>query len=57
MSDEKAVVRVHPEGERESAGVEGVEHSGSIDTFAGKIQVKWMPEAAVSSLGLMPYFI
>lgn len=29
----------------------------SIDTFAGKIHVKWVPEAAVSSLGLMPYFI
>ena len=28
-----------------------------MDTFAGKVQVKWVPEAAVSSLGLMPYFI
>ena len=28
-----------------------------MDTFGGKIQVKWAPEAAVSSLGLMPFFI
>jgi len=29
----------------------------SLDTFAGKIHVKWVPEATVSSLGQMPYFI
>jgi hypothetical protein len=29
----------------------------SLDTFAGKIHAKWAPEAAVSSLGLMPFFI
>ena len=57
MSDEKAIVKVHPEGKQESTGIEGPEGSSSVDTFAGKIQVKWMPEAAVSSLGLMPYFI
>jgi hypothetical protein len=28
-----------------------------VDTFAGKIHVKWVPEAAVSSLGQMPFFI
>ena len=57
MRDKKRMVKIHPEGERKSAGDEGPEHSDSIDTFGGKIQVKWMPEAAVTSLGLMPYFI
>src|SRR5258708_700885 len=57
MSDEKAMVKAHPGGEGKSGGVEGSEHSGSVDTFAGKIQVKWIPEAAGSSLGLMPYVI
>lgn len=57
MRNENAMVKAHPEGERETAGVEGQESDGSVDTFAGKVQVKWMPEAAVSSLGLMPYFI
>ena len=28
-----------------------------MDTFAGKVFVKWSAEAAVSSLGLMPFFI
>jgi hypothetical protein len=28
-----------------------------VDTFAGKVQVKWAPEAEVSSLGRMPLFI
>src|SRR5712691_9543292 len=57
MSEKNAVVRTHPEGEAVSDGDRAPEHSGSVDTFAGKIQVKWIPEAAVSSLGLMPYFI
>jgi hypothetical protein len=30
---------------------------GSLDTFAGKVQGRRVPEAAVSSLGLLPYFI
>ncbi len=29
----------------------------SLDTFAGKIQLRWAPEAGVSSFGQMPFFI
>jgi hypothetical protein len=54
MSEKKRIEKVHPKGEAKS---ERLDSSGSVDTFAGKVQVKWMPEAAVSSLGLMPYFI
>ena len=57
MSEKNAVVRTHPEGEAVSGGDRAPEHDGSVDTFAGKIQVKWVPEAAVSSLGQMPFFI
>jgi hypothetical protein len=28
-----------------------------VDTYGGKIEVKWAPEAAVSALGQMPFFI
>ena len=42
MSEEKSLEKNHPEGERETTGVEGVGGSGSVDTFAGKIQVKWV---------------
>ena len=57
MSDERALVAIHPEGERPTAENRPPETVTSVDTFAGKIQVKWAPEAAVSSLGLMPFFI
>lgn len=57
MSTELDVLRVHPEGDVEIAGNLLEEAATTIDTFAGKVHVKWSPEAAVSSLGLMPYFI
>lgn len=57
MSDQEAIQRTHPEGEHESVGEKRWTSSGTVDTFAGKVHVKWAPEAAVSSLGLMPYFI
>lgn len=57
MSDERALIRTHPEGEGQSEGIQRSETITSVDTFAGKIQLKWMPEAEVSSLGLMPFFI
>src|ERR1700730_15439939 len=57
MSKEEEVVRVHPEGEGETAGNQSTETVTTLDTFAGKIQVKWAPEATVSSLGLMPFFV
>ena len=57
MNDEKALIAVHPMGEPFPADIETAETDGSVDTFAGKIQVKWVPGAAVSSLGQMPFFI
>jgi Transposase DDE domain group 1 len=57
MSKEEELVRAHPEGECQTAADQPTEADTSLDTFAGKIHVKWAPEATVSSLGLMPYFI
>jgi hypothetical protein len=57
MHNEREVVRVHPEGEAQITGNAPAETDTSLDTFAGKIHVKWSPEASVSSLGLMPFFI
>ena len=57
MSDEKALMKVHPEGERQTEEIPAAERVTSLDTFAGKIQIKWAPEGSVSSLGLMPFFI
>src|SRR5437899_8427570 len=57
MSDEQGLVAIHPEGEGPTAEMEPPETVTNLDTFGGKIQVKWAPEATVSSLGLMPFFI
>ena len=57
MSKEEEVVQAHPEGEVQIAGNRLGETATSLDTFAGKVYVKWAPGAAVSSLGLMPFFI
>lgn len=57
MQTEEELVEAHPEGEDQKAGKGTVETATSLDTFAGKIHVKWAPEAAVSSLGQMPFFI
>src|ERR1035438_5585736 len=56
MSEEEQVVRAHPEGEEQTTGGQAA-HTSSLDTFAGKVHVKWAGEAAVSGLGLMPFFI
>ena len=57
MNSEKDLAQAHPEGEVQIAGNPPAEIGTSLDTFAGKIHVKWSPDATVSSLGLMPFFI
>jgi hypothetical protein len=57
MPKEEEVAEVHPEGELQISGNQPPEAEGSLDTFAGKVRVKWVPEAAVSGLGLMVFFI
>ena len=57
MSDEKALVKVHPEGEQRTGEIQPPETGLSLDTFAGKIQLRWAPDAEVSSLGQMVFFI
>ena len=57
MNNEEVLVQAHPEGEAQIAGNPPAETGTSLDTFGGKIHVRWSPEAMVSSLGLMPFFI
>jgi hypothetical protein len=57
MNKKEAAIQAHPKGETQIAGNQPAEPVTSVDTFAGKVHVKWAPEAAVSSLGLMPFFI
>jgi len=57
MSDEKALIKIHPEGEPETGEMQPPQSGLSLDTFAGKIQFRWAPDAEVSSLGQMVFFI
>src|SRR5712691_346908 len=57
MSDEKALSKIHPEGEPETGEMQPRETALSLDTFAGKILFRWAPDAEVSSLGQMAFFI
>ena len=57
MIDEKALTKTHPEGEREIADKQTAAEGLSLHTFGGKIQFRWEPDAGVSSLGQMPFFI
>jgi hypothetical protein len=57
VSEERVLSEIHPEGERSTCGIEPLESGLSLDTLAGKIRLKWVPEASVSSLGQMAFFI
>jgi hypothetical protein len=57
MSEKEQVIPVHPEGEGPTSAAESSQTSSSVDTFDGNVNIKWSAEAAVSSLGLMPFFI
>jgi hypothetical protein len=57
MIDSSALIVIHPEGERQTSGKQAEEIGSSVDTFAGKVHVKWVPDAAVSRLGQMAFFI
>jgi hypothetical protein len=57
MSDEEALIKIHPVGEPETGEMQPPESALSLDTFAGKIQFRGAPDAEVSSLGQMPFFI
>jgi hypothetical protein len=57
MSDEAALSKIHPKGEWQRDEVEPPETPLSLDTFAGKIQFRWAPDAGVSGMGQMPFFI
>jgi hypothetical protein len=57
MSNEKSVVKIHPEGEPQIEEEGAAETVVGLDTFAGKIHLRWVADAGVSSLGQMAFFI
>ncbi len=47
----------HPTGEKPSAIKNGLAGTVQVDTYAGKLQVEWDADAAVTPLGQLPFFI
>ena len=57
MTNEQGLVKAHPTGEGQIEENQEPATGVALDTFAGKVQFQWAPEAGVSSLGQMPFFI
>jgi hypothetical protein len=57
MSFDKAVETVHPAGEVEIAGVASESENCTVETYAGKLRIRWDESAAVTGMGQMPLFI
>lgn len=58
MSGSEERIPVHPMGESGEGDLEGVfEAAGALDTFGGKVHVRWDPEASVTGFGPVSYFI
>ncbi len=57
MEDKKSMELVHLLGDEFSELLAQLDRPDSIDTYRGKIQVEWDPDAAVTPLGQLPYFI
>ena len=57
MAEDLTVSGAHPLGER-SAGVPArLEELVPVDSFAGKVEVRWALEEAVTPLGQLPFFV
>lgn len=53
MGKKKRAKHIHPTGERQMSG------SGplAVETFAGRVHVEWNPQAEVTPMGQLPFFI
>lgn len=47
----------HPLGETQSKALIPVAEPVAVDTFGGRLHVEWNPQAAVTPLGQLPFFI
>ena len=57
MDKNLTVSSVHPPGERSASLPACVEESLWVDSFAGKIEVRWAPDEAVTALGQLSFFV
>jgi len=57
VQDISSSLTAHPEGESEELLASEPEAVSAVDTFGGKLFVRWDPEAAVTTFGPVSYFI
>jgi len=53
MGKKKRAKRIHPTGERQNSGSEPL----AVEAFGGRIHVEWNPQAEVTPMGQLPFFI
>ncbi len=49
--------KMHPTGEQVLAQKTAVCQAVEVETYAGKLHIEWNPEAAVTPMGQLPFFI
>jgi Transposase DDE domain group 1 len=57
MSFGKELEVTHPTGEIDGAEIKGDSSSCTIESYAGKVHIRWDEAAAVTAMGQMPVFI
>lgn len=57
MSTENALVTLHPTGEVKITSNFASDEAVEVDTYGGKVHIEWSPQAAVTPLGQLPFFI
>ena len=57
MAKPRRTKQLHPLGEPQNAITKQNIGSRAVDTYGGKVQLRWDAEAAVTGYGQMPYFI
>ena len=57
MATDLTVSGAHPVGESKTGPPARVEGPVPLDSFVGKIEVKWAPDEAVTPWGQLPFFV
>ena len=57
MSKSRGAIQLHPLGEPQNAIAKQSRGSQAVDTYGGKVHLRWDADAAVTAYGQMPYFI
>lgn len=57
MRDKAGLETTHPMGELEKRGESEADSGCAVDTYAGKVRIRWDDSAAVTAMGQMPVFI